>query len=231
MKREHKKNVDNNLVFYAPLTYGSLDIIGGKTSPVDAVSYDENGAYFHTSTKNNYIGYNFNESLYRSIKTVYCEFKRTTTKYNTGCLYTLTGLRYDAFQYKYDIEVHTRHYRSCWHNLDCLSFKVNSNATPPLSTVEGVSNTQITTNVCHKCISGVYHDKVITVLDGVKTYQYNYQQDTFDNYEMIDEEKTRLYFFIGGRSFNSEKMFEGYIRNVKCYTTEFSDEDLINMTL
>lgn len=231
MRREHYKQlIDNGLIFHAPLTTDSTDIIGGKTSVVEAVSYSSDGAYFDTTNKYKYLAYQLTESEFKSVKTIYAEFYRTTSKYSTETVYVLGGVVGPLYDYSRNYEGVIRNYRDIWHDLDCMSAKYSATQISDWRyDFDANSNTSVSTNTWHKCVSCTYSTRQFLYLDGTKDFERN-NTDTFQNYDFTTKNHTGLYLFVGGRVQQNEKMFEGHIRNVMMFNKEFTDAELAAMT-
>lgn len=229
-RRNYKQLIDNGLIFYAPLTTDSTDIIGGKTSVVEAVSYSPDGAYFDTANKYKYLSYQLTESEFKSVKTIYAEFYRTTAKYSTETVYALGGVVGPLYDYSRNYEGVIRNYRNIWHNLDCLIAKYSATTISDWRyDFDASTNTSVSANTWHKCVSCTYSTRQFLYIDGTKDFERN-NMDTFQNYDFTTKNHTGLYLFVGGRAQMNEKMFEGYVRNIMMFNKEFTDAELAAMT-
>lgn len=235
MIREHYNNsIENGCIFHAPLTTDSSDIIGAKMSIEEAVSYNQDGAYFNdTSTRSKkYLAYELNEREFKSAKTLYVEFKRTTDKYETMtilCLCGLTGNVYDHTSQVKDGLI--RAYMNVWHNLFCMMGKYSKNDGNVWKyDFDEVSGETVSKNVFHKAALGVYHDRHHLWIDGTRVLLTT-ATDTFSDYDFTPNPQTGLYLFVGGRTYtDNPKGFEGHVRNVMMFNKEFSDSELAAMT-
>lgn len=231
--------VEDGLIFFAPLTSNSIDVVGGKTSIGEAISYDSNGAYFSNSSTNNnnlkYLCYEISEQELKSIKTICCEFLCSSSYYDTQTVYCLgTAIRTPYASYNnVNGEGANRNYKGVWHYIDFFDYKYSSK-TPPTSgwsiDADDVTNTQISQNTWYKIAGCTYASKQMSYCNGSKNYQKNYT-DTFNAFNINASPQTgHCYLTIGGRLFGSPKQLTGYVRNVKMYTKEFTDAELAAMT-
>lgn len=229
--------MEEGLIFHAPLTSNSIDIVGGKSSIGDAVSYSANGAYFDDSSsdKLKYLCYELSERELKSIKTIYCEVCPTSSKYETQTVYYLGTVLWNPYV-DYDGvggEGANRQYRSIWHHYDCLTCKYSSK-NPPESKwhidFDGVSNTIINQNTWYKLIGCTYSNQQFTYVNGAKNYSAS-NTDHFDELDTTLSPQTgHCYLTIGGRILRYEKQLKGYVRNVMMWTREFTDAELAAMT-
>ena len=245
MRREHNivgstptPPVEDGLIFHAPLTSNSVDIIGGKTSIGEAISYSTNGAYFNASTTVDslkFLCYSVSQSELKSVKTIYCEFISMKSISSTQVVYFLGGSKTsDQYSYSSNNEGVWRHYRSIWSNKDCFCYKYSSttNSSNPgfwKYDADASSSTSVTQNTIHKVVSCTYGNRQFTYYDGVKNYQVT-NTDTFDQYPLTNNGQIGWYLFIGGRQHMVQKQLIGYVRNLKMYTKEFTDAELAAMT-
>lgn len=232
MRREqYKRIMDNGCIFYAPLTNDSLDVVGGKVSIREAALYGADGAFFNATQK--YLAYELTEEEFKSVKTIYLEFKRTTDKYETMTLHCLGGLTGNVYgDSSSNQDGVNRSYRNIWHNFDCLTGKFSKNDKSDWkSDYDDASNTIVTKDSFHKAVTCTYSNSQHIWLDGTQDLLRT-DRDTFYDYDFTQHHHTGLYFFVGGRTLRKteNKEFEGYIRNVMMFNKEFSNAELAAMT-
>lgn len=174
-----------NLIFWAPLTENSIDIIGGKVATGGTIGYSNDGAQFSTSD-GRYLGYKLTEAELRSVKTIYCELIKTTSKYTTLTCYSLQTNRAATE------DGSVRNYVDIWHNLICMASKLDAGS--GRVTYDDASNTSVSLNTTHKVISGVYQSGPVMFFDGVKVYNKSYT-DKFWNYVMTPYELANCYIY------------------------------------
>lgn len=192
-----------------PLTANSTDIIRGRTStPSNIQSYDDRGAYFNGAS---YI--NLGAQLNSLQKTIYLEINAD--------VYVSTDVE---TVYKAQYGTGSSSSTTMYLFMPCPAWAPNSYAN--FGTI--ISGNFTTWNISDVIEDGTYYKICIRQnTDGTTSCYCSYQNGTYSGtYSQSIADSISLYTYLGTNGGGYNRYFKGYMRNLKMWDLQLSDEQI-----